>query len=104
VDLINAMEFCERTSYLETNHTARHFRSLLWNPAYFDRTYRRDGPMTPWEGDEKLLKKADTTWRELVAQHKDPEFPESWAAELDSIVEAAKTELLRQATDPRAEG
>jgi trimethylamine--corrinoid protein Co-methyltransferase len=95
LDLIQAMEFCEGTSYLTTEHTARHFRSVLWDSAYFDRTYRRDGPIHARDEDEKLLRKADAAWREIVAAQRDPELAPNFLAELDRIVAAARQELLR---------
>jgi len=95
LDLIQAMEFCEGTSYLTTEHTARHFRSVLWDSAYFDRTYRRDGPIHAPEEDGKLLRKADAAWREIVAAQRDPDIAPDFLAELDRIVAAARQELLR---------
>jgi trimethylamine--corrinoid protein Co-methyltransferase len=95
LDLIEAMEFCDGDSYLTAEHTARHFRSGLWDSPYFDRTYRRDGPFLAVEEDAKLLRKADADWRALVAAQRDPELPAGFLAEVDRIVAAARRELLR---------
>ena len=94
VDLINDLEFCEKGNYVESEHTYRHFRDVLWDTQIFDRTYRRAEMLRPIEEDEKLLKKADAGWRELVAGQEDVEIETSFAEELDRIVKAARKEFL----------
>jgi len=94
LNLINDLGFCERGSYLESEHTLEHFRSVLWDPLFLERRYRAES-----EGlrgaDEPLLRKADCGWRELVASsaagyEREPGF----RAEVERIVEAARRELL----------
>jgi len=94
VELINELEFCEKGTYLESEHTLHHFRSVLWDSSFFDRTYRHETVLHPGEEDEKLLRKADAAWRELVAGEELPEVDAAFAAELDRIVEAARRDLL----------
>jgi trimethylamine--corrinoid protein Co-methyltransferase len=94
VDVINAMEFAEGTSYLETDHTPEHFRNTLWDARYFDRAYRNAPSLRPGEEDEKLLRKADAAWREIVAAQRDPEMPPDFLREVDRIAGAARKELL----------
>jgi trimethylamine--corrinoid protein Co-methyltransferase len=95
LDLIQELEFCEQSSYLQTDHTAQHFRDHLWDAQYFDRTYRRGNVLSGADEDQKLLRKADAAWRAILAEHHDPELPESFLREVDRIVEAGKAELLR---------
>lgn len=93
VDLIEELEFCARRTYLEAEHTLKHFRGVGWNPRLFKRTYCDHS--APVElGDEKLLEKADRAWRELVAAHTPPTPDAALTRELDRIVEAARKELL----------
>jgi trimethylamine--corrinoid protein Co-methyltransferase len=94
VDLINQLEFCQSRSYLDTDHTLNFFRDVLWDPKYFDRTYRKDGNLTPGMHDTGLLDKADKDWRDLVASQAEQECSTAWRAELDRIAEAARKELL----------
>ena len=94
VDLINELEFGEKATYLESEHTARHYREVLWATRMFDRTYRKSGGAFPHEEDSRILRKADARWRELAAAQKPMELEPRFAAELDRIVEAAKAELL----------
>lgn len=94
VDLIQEMAFCEREAYLQTEHTLNHFRSVIWDTALFDRTYRKEGNLTPREADEKILREADRQWRELVSSHRSPERDSLFRVELDRIIEAARKELL----------
>jgi trimethylamine:corrinoid methyltransferase-like protein len=93
VDLINQLGLCTRGTYLETEHTLKHFREVGWNPNLFDRTYC-DHTGTASAGDEGILEKADRTWRQLVAAQEPIQVPPDFACQLDRIVEAAKKELL----------
>ena len=94
VDLINELEFGERGTYLESEHTLQHFRDVQWDTRIFDRTYRKEESLTPAEADERLLKQADEAWRELAAAQPPAEIEPGFAAELDRIVEAARRDLL----------
>ena len=93
VDLISELEFCASQTYLESEHTLRHFRQLGWNPRLFDRT-ACDHAAPVLLGDEALLAKADQMWRELVADQPPVERDRQFVDELDRIVEAAKKDLL----------
>jgi hypothetical protein len=94
VDLINEMEFCERSAYIQTDHTFRHFRDLLWDSELLDRTTRQERAYPPAREDEALLQKADQAWRKLVETAPPIERDERFLRELDRIVEAARRELL----------
>lgn len=93
VDVIHELLFCERESYLESRHTAAHFRQVGWNPRLFDRNYFDHAQPAPC-GDEKILKQADEAWRKLVASQPPPAVEPAMARELDRIVSAARNELL----------
>jgi len=93
LDLISELEFCADRTYLESDHTLRHFRQLGWNPQLFDRTACNH--TAPAEAsDAKLLAEADHQWRELVQQQGPVERDKAFVDELDRIVAAAKAELL----------
>jgi trimethylamine:corrinoid methyltransferase-like protein len=94
LDLIDELEFCAGRTYLESEHTLRHFRQLGWNPCLFDRT-ACDHTAPVQLGDERLLDEADRTWRELVANQPDVERDTAFVDELDRIVEAARGELMQ---------
>jgi len=93
LDLIAEMEFGARRTYLDTEHTLRHFRQVGWQSRLFDRRYC-DHTATVTLGDEKMLQDADRAWRELVAAQPDPEPNPALADQLDRIVAAARAELL----------
>lgn len=95
VDLIKQLEFCQSGSYLDTDHTLRFFRNVLWDPKYFDRSYRKDENLTPRMHDTGLLDKADKEWRDLVASQAELECLTVWRAELDRIADAARKDLLK---------
>ncbi|MBM4024895.1 MAG: hypothetical protein FJ280_05725 [Planctomycetes bacterium] len=93
VDLIHDLLFCERGTYLESEHTLSHFRDTGWNPRLFDRSYFDHTQPAPC-GDEKILQEADQTWRQLVARAPAPVLDPARVRELDRIVAAAQKELL----------
>jgi trimethylamine:corrinoid methyltransferase-like protein len=94
VDLIDRMEFCREEAYLQTDHTLRHFREVLWDTRLFDRTYRKEGAHLPREADARILREADALWRSLVASQRPPHREPGIGAEIDRIVDAARGELL----------
>ena len=93
LDLIEQLEFGAHGTYLEAEHTLKHFRDVGWNPRLFDRTYC-DHTAPVALDDDKLLEKADRAWRELVAAQEPPEHDASFKKELDRITAAAKKELI----------
>jgi len=94
VDLINEMEFCETSAYIQTDHTFRHFRDLLWDSRLLDRITRQERAYAPAREDEVLLQRADQAWRTLVKSARPVERDEQFLGELDRIVAAARRELL----------
>jgi len=94
VDLINEMEFCEKSAYIQTDHTFRHFRDLLWDSPLLDRTTKQERAYSPSREDESLLQQADQAWRKLVETARPVERDERFRRELNRIVEAARRELI----------
>jgi len=94
LDLINELEFCEGRTYLESDHTLQHYRELLWDSKYLDRTYREETSLKPAEHDARILEKADREWRRLVESQEPVEREQQFVAEVDGIVAAAREELL----------
>ena len=92
-DLIDDLEFCIHHTYLESEHTLRHFRDVGWNPRMFDRTYC-DHTADVELGNERMLEEADQAWRSLVARQTPPTHDGAFLSELDRIVRAARRELL----------
>ena len=93
IDLINELQFCDKQTYLESEHTFKFFRDIVWDTTVFDRTYRED-EIGCVESNEQILKKADKQWRQLVAEQPEIEVDSKFKKQLDEIVEAAKKELL----------
>jgi len=94
VDLIKELEFCENGTYLESEHTYRHFRELQWDTEVLDRTYRDEGALSCAQTDEEILRKADQAWRDIVAGQETLAVTPAFAAEVDRIVADAGKELL----------
>ncbi|MFH0964626.1 MAG: trimethylamine methyltransferase family protein [Planctomycetota bacterium] len=93
-DLIREIAFCDKSTYLETDHTLRHFRDVLWDPLFFDRAYRPSPLIDRGKADEELVRKADASWRDLVAQATPTALSPAFIAEVERIAAAARRELL----------
>jgi trimethylamine--corrinoid protein Co-methyltransferase len=93
-DLIDDMEFCEKSAYIQTDHTFRHFRDLLWDSQLLDRTTKQEHTYLPDREDEALLQQADQAWRKLVETAPPVGRDKCFLRELDRTVEAARRELL----------
>lgn len=93
LDLIHERDFCRHGTYLETDHTLRHFRRVGWNPSLFERRYH-DHAQPAVFGDREILDRADRAWRERVASHKPIDVQPRVVQELDRIVQAARAEIL----------
>jgi trimethylamine--corrinoid protein Co-methyltransferase len=94
VDLINRLAFCKQEAYVQSDHTLTHFRDIIWNTRYFDRTYRREQAYRPEDADRRLLDKADQDWRRLVRQHVSPAHSPAFLAEMERIRQAARADLM----------
>jgi trimethylamine--corrinoid protein Co-methyltransferase len=93
LDLIEQMGFCARETHLQTEHTARHFRTVGWQPKLLDSTYcDHHAPAT--RSDDALLDKADAAWRELVARQPPVEREAAFVKEVERIAAAARKDLL----------
>jgi trimethylamine--corrinoid protein Co-methyltransferase len=77
------------SSYLETDHTLRHFRSSLWNPEFIDRSGWNGA-----EGDRKMLEGIEKRVKELVASSRQPEVDPDKLQKMREVVERARKELL----------
>jgi hypothetical protein len=66
----------------------------MWDTSLFDRSYRKEGNLTPGDADRRILEEADRRWRQIVETHQSPERDSHFRAELDRIVAAAKEKLL----------
>ncbi len=94
VDLINEMEFCESSSYIQTEHTAQHFRDVIWDTKYFDRAYRHAETISTNKADTTMLDAADREWRRLVAEQQPLDINPDFKKELDKIVTVAKKDII----------
>ena len=85
LDLIEKLEFCEHSTYLESGHTLHHMRDIGWYPQFLN---------TDASAEQEVLNAADRRWRELVSSQSPPALDPSFSREIDRIVEAARHDLL----------
>jgi trimethylamine:corrinoid methyltransferase-like protein len=77
------------TNYLQTDHTARHFRETLWLPQIVDRS--------GWngvEGEAEALARTKAKLRELLASYQKPEGREDQLAAMQAVYARAEKALL----------
>lgn len=78
------------SSYLETEHTLRHYRESTWQPKLLDRL--------GWVGHEhedELLGRLQNRVEELIAQYKKPEVDPDTLHRMSEVSERAKNDLMR---------
>jgi len=76
--------------FIDSEHTARHFRKELWFPCLLDRQFYaawREG------GAPTMAERCRKEKERLLAQHQPEPLPEDVAKELECIVNAARREL-----------
>jgi trimethylamine:corrinoid methyltransferase-like protein len=89
VDAIAEVGVGLQTSYLETEHTLRHFREQLWLPTILERA-GYGGP----EHDQRVVARARAQIDELLASYRKPEGREDQLAAMRAVMERARRELL----------
>ena len=85
---------CERVlsggSFIDTDHTAEHFREL-WRPELF----LRRTPDAEWDGSEAaILDRCHEMAKSNLSRYEPPEWPADVVAALDDVLARAKRDLL----------
>ncbi|MGQ9554105.1 MAG: trimethylamine methyltransferase family protein [Anaerolineae bacterium] len=79
----------EAGTYLEAEHTLRHFRTALWQPQFLDRQ-----GWSGMEAEERLLERAQAKVDDLLAQYQRPEFDSDKLVRMRKVVDKARKALL----------
>ncbi len=80
-------------SYLDSEHTLRHFRSALWEPELMDRTVW-DSPEAERRKEQIVLERAEQKWRDALVRYEPPVIPAERIRAAEAVVERAKRALL----------
>lgn len=94
LDLITSVGSGLGASYLDSDHTLRHYRENLWFPALSDLSVWR-GEDKEARADEKLLARAHTQFREVMSRYRPPEVDEAMLAKVRQVVDRARAELVK---------
>ncbi|MGQ9554101.1 MAG: trimethylamine methyltransferase family protein [Anaerolineae bacterium] len=78
----------EQGTYMEAEHTLRHFRAALWQPQFLSRSGWRGS-----QGEEKVLRKAQDRVNELLSQYRKPEYDPGKLQKMRDVVERARAAL-----------
>jgi trimethylamine---corrinoid protein Co-methyltransferase len=79
-------------SFLQTDHTFRHYREALSESEFLRRGPWTDGP-TEWAQQERILDEADAKWRAAKADYIPPDVDEEQLREVDKIIAKARAVL-----------
>ncbi|MBI3920763.1 MAG: trimethylamine methyltransferase family protein, partial [Armatimonadetes bacterium] len=93
LDLIHDIARSDRRVFLDCDHTARHFRSSLWNPRFFDRN-EWQGDVRERHRDTELLTKARDKWADAVRSAPGYELDADRVKSVRRLVRRARREVL----------
>lgn len=79
-------------SFLESEHTLKHFRQAIWNPRLLDRTVWRGDDLEA-NADRELLEKAEKVWRDALQTYKPPQRDDRIIKEVGNTVRRARKEV-----------
>lgn len=81
------------STFLESEHTLKHFRKSIWTPKLLDRTIWR-GHTSEVNADKELLEKAEKRWHKALQTYKPPQRESSTIKAVRDVVHRAEEELL----------
>ena len=93
LDQIEGMLQKDATNFLDTDHTARHFRSEQWYPKWFDRALWQ-GAALELKAEQRMLERIDRYWQDAVDRYERPDIDQSRIRELQSILATAERYIL----------
>ena len=93
VELTEEIMRAGATNFLDTDHTARHFRAEQWYPRWFDRTRWQDDEYER-EAERRMLQRIDRYCKDAIGNYQKPDIDPSKIAELKKIFLAAEKQLL----------
>ncbi|MBM4079405.1 MAG: hypothetical protein FJ278_06870 [Planctomycetes bacterium] len=91
LDEIEQVGLGEGKTFMDTDHTFKHFRHALWMPKLLDVSMWRDGEEA--DRERRMLAKANRQWKQLLADWQPPKVNQALVAEVHEVVERAKREI-----------
>ncbi|MHB0874765.1 MAG: trimethylamine methyltransferase family protein [Anaerolineae bacterium] len=88
LDTMLAVGHGERSTYLESEHTLRHFRHAIWAPRFLARAGWSGG-----DGEEGVLRRAQAAVDDLLAAYRQPEYDEDKLVRMRQVVVKARKVL-----------
>ena len=93
VELTEEIMRAGTTDFLDTDHTAGHFRAEQWYPRWFDRTRWQDDEQER-DAERRMLERIDRYCKDAIARYERPEIDPGKVAELKRIFLAAERRIL----------
>ncbi len=91
---IEAFALDANRSFLEMDHTLRHWRGALWSPLLMDRTAYRD-PHEEVRKERQIIERAEARWRDALARYEPPDLDPDKIRAAEDVLARARRELLR---------
>ena len=92
LDVIDEVGVATGRTFLDTAHTAEHYKAEQWYPRWLDRRI--------WQGDEierdaerHMLERIDAYWRDAVARYQQPAIDQPKLAAARDVLAAAEREM-----------
>jgi len=93
LDLIEKMLTAPQTNFLDTEHTAAHYKAEQWYPRWFDQTLWQSTQFET-EAERKMLERIDGYCKDAIRRYEPPEIDKDKIAELRRIFLAAERRIL----------
>lgn len=97
--LIEEMVEKKDTSFLEADHTIRHFKQEQWYPKWFGRGPWRDA-VYELEAEHRMLERIDRYCKDSIQRYQQPDTDASKIRELRRIFQSAERQILGDNTTP----
>ncbi|NLC57090.1 MAG: hypothetical protein GX774_09655 [Armatimonadetes bacterium] len=92
LEAIEEVGFGAQTTYLNCEHTLRHFREALWHPRLLDRTVWHEFAAEA-QGETKLVERAHQQFQELLAAYQPPQPDPEKLKAIRAVIDQAKRNL-----------
>ena len=99
LELIQSMMKGARTNFLDTEHTAAHYKTEQYYPRWFDRSRWQDREYEV-QAERKMLERIDRYCKDAIARYERPDIDQKKVQELRRIFLAAERKILGSNVTP----
>ncbi len=93
VDVIQEIAMNHSSSFLQSDHTLRHFRKVFWYPELMEQS-SWDSASEERKKEKMMLEKAEARCRSALASYQFPDIPSEMIRAVEAVIESARQTLL----------